>query len=69
METYTVLEKRLIAKVRKLTPAQISEIEHFIDSLSQQDTDRTLTHNATSLAEPAFARVWDNPDDADYDDL
>lgn len=42
METYTVLEKRLVAKVRKLTLAQISEIEHFTDSLSQQDVDRTF---------------------------
>jgi len=26
-----------------------------------------LTGAATELSQDAFARVWDNPDDADYD--
>ncbi len=39
--------------------------------LSQQDevTDAQLTHALMRLSEPAFARVWDNEEDAVYDQL
>ena len=33
------------------------------------DLDRVLASSAARLSEAAFARVWDNPDDADYDRL
>ncbi len=28
-----------------------------------------LIHASAKLSEPAFKKVWDNPDDADYDRL
>ena len=59
----------LIEKIRPLPPAKVSEIENFVDSLCQRDADRRLSQAATKLSESAFARVWDNPDDADYDQL
>lgn len=31
--------------------------------------DRLSVETATKGSEPAFAAVWDNPDDAEYDDL
>jgi hypothetical protein len=31
--------------------------------------DRRLTRAAPRLSRDAFAKVWDNPDDADYDRL
>ena len=33
------------------------------------DLDRVLASSAARLSEAAFARVWDNPDDTDYDRL
>lgn len=37
--------------------------------LSPQTEERQLAHATTRLSEGSFERVWDNPDDAVYDDL
>jgi hypothetical protein len=45
-------------------------VEHLVDVLAQRRAEEhRLTQAASRLAEPAFAHVWDNPDDADYDRL
>jgi len=44
-------------------------IEDFVDFLSQRDTDRQLTRAAAAASGPAFAKVWDNPEDDVYDSL
>lgn len=63
-------EQALLEKLRHLAPEQVEEVEHFVDVLKQRQADeRRLSHAVSQLAEPAFARVWDNPDDADYDRL
>ena len=63
-------EQALLEKLRHLAPEQVEEVEHFVDMLKQrQADDRRLSHAVSRLAEPAFARLWDNPDDADYDRL
>ncbi len=63
-------EQVLLEKLRHLAPEQVVEVEQFVDFLAQRQADQhRLTHAASRLAEPAFARVWDNPDDADYDRL
>ena len=65
-----VHEQALLEKLRHLPPEQVVEVEHFVDFLAQRQTeDRRLTQAASHVAEPAFARIWDNPDDADYDRL
>jgi DNA-binding transcriptional regulator YiaG len=69
MTTNKTLEHRLIAKVKKLSVEQIRQVEQFIDSLSQENTEQQLIHTYTKLSEPAFAKVWDNSEDADYDNL
>jgi hypothetical protein len=66
-----IVEQRLIEKIRKLSSTRIVEIEDFIDFLSQRE-DRSydnLTLAASKLSEVAFAKVWDNPEDAAYDNL
>jgi hypothetical protein len=63
-------EQALLEKLRHLAPEQVEEVEHFVDVLTQGQADeRRLSHAVSQLAAPAFARVWDNPDDADYDRL
>jgi len=47
----------------------VAEVEDFVDFLSLRDEEQRLTEAATRLSEEAFARVWENPDDADYDRL
>ncbi|OGW60163.1 MAG: toxin-antitoxin system, antitoxin component, Xre family protein [Nitrospirae bacterium RBG_16_64_22] len=59
----------VIEKIRALSPEKISEVEDFVDFLRQRDRDSQLARAATKLSEGAFQKVWDNPDDADYDRL
>ena len=58
----------LIAKLDRLPPEKVAEVEDFVDFLAQRD-DRRLTRAAAKLSEKAFRNVWDNPRDAAYDRL
>lgn len=62
-------EQIIIEKIRTLPPDKIVEVEDFVDFLRQRNEDRRLTQAATRLSENALQKVWDNPDDADYDRL
>ncbi len=60
---------QLLAKISRLPPARVSEVEDFIDFLTQRDTDLHLARAAAAASEPAFAKVWSNPEDDVYDRL
>ncbi|BAY56862.1 MULTISPECIES: DUF2281 domain-containing protein [Leptolyngbya] len=63
-------EQRLLVKLQQLSPEKIAEVENFIDFLSQREQEnQQLTAIATQLSEPVFQKIWDNPDDAEYDNL
>jgi hypothetical protein len=62
-------DDRLLAKIRRLPPERVSEVEDFVEFLCQKDAERQLVRAAGKLSEGALARVWDNPDDAEYDKL
>lgn len=59
----------LIDKIRVLPPEKLAEVEDFVDFLRQRNEERLLTQAAIKLSEAAFQKVWDNPDDAEYDKL
>jgi hypothetical protein len=59
----------LIEKIRRLPPERVAEVEDFVDFLEQRNADRSLARAAAGLSEAAFSKVWDNPDDAEYDKL
>jgi hypothetical protein len=61
-------DKELIEKIKALPPDKFAEVVDFVDFLAQRD-DRVLVEAASKMSEPAFAAVWDNPDDAEYDNL
>ena len=61
-------EETLIEKIRNLPPERVAEVEDFVDFLVQRE-NRRLVKTATKLSEDAFQKVWDNTDDADYDNL
>lgn len=73
------LEQRLIEKIRQMPIQRILEVEDFIDFLNHRDSvasplerhpsSPSLTQIAAEVAEPSFANVWDNPEDAVYDQL
>jgi hypothetical protein len=64
-------KQRLMEKIQQLSPQQVPTLEDFIDFLysRNQTTDQNLVQVSARLAENAFAKVWDNPEDADYDNL
>lgn len=61
--------QQLIHKLQLLAPERIAEVEDFIDFLNQRDQTRQLTQAALATAEPSFNQIWDNAEDADYDNL
>jgi len=69
MEVKNKLENRIRVKVNQLTVQQIEQVEQFIDSLAENNTDSQLLSASSKMAESAFERVWDNPEDAEYDNL
>ena len=57
---------QLLDKIGRLSPEYAAEVEDFVDFLFQRDTDRRLVRAAAAASEPAFAKVWDNPEDDVY---
>jgi hypothetical protein len=62
-------EEELLEKIRRLPPERVAEVEDFIDFLRLRVEGQLLTQAASRLSESAFGKVWDNPDDAEYDRL
>jgi hypothetical protein len=61
--------ENLIEKIVTLPPEKVIEVEDFVDFLCQQDKDHRLVQATAHLSEEAFRKVWDNPEDAIYDQL
>ncbi len=59
----------LLEKIRSLPADKAAEVEDFIDFLNRREEHRRLVRAAAELSGDAFHRVWDNPDDAIYDQL
>jgi hypothetical protein len=57
----------LAEKLDALSPEQISTVEEFVEFLRARRQDRALTQAAAAASEPAFAAVWNNPEDDVYD--
>ncbi|MEG4944348.1 toxin-antitoxin system, antitoxin component, Xre family protein [Microcoleus sp. F4-D5] len=62
-------ETKLMEKIRSLPPDKITVLEDFIDFLLTRSEARQLVSAATKLSEAAFAKIWDNPEDAEYNEL
>ena len=62
-------KQELFEKIRTLPEDKVSEVEDFVDFIRQREEDRRLSQAVAQLSEEALRRVWDNPDDAEYDRL
>ena len=62
-------EQALLEKLKALPPERVAEVEDFVDFLRTRGDAQQLTRAVARVAEPAFKKVWDNPDDAAYDRL
>jgi ABC-type glycerol-3-phosphate transport system substrate-binding protein len=58
----------LIEKIRLLPPQRQAEVEDFVDFLAQKE-EQKLTVAAMKMSEKSFEKVWDNEEDAVYDEL
>ncbi len=61
--------EQVMRKLQALAPNRIHEVEDFIDFLQQRDQDNRLRQDYARASEAAFAKVWDNDEDAVYDNL
>ena len=61
-------EAELMEKIRSLPPDKITVLKDFIDFLLTRSQAGVLVDTATTLSEAAFAKIWDNPEDAEYDE-
>jgi hypothetical protein len=61
--------KSLIEKITALPEEQLSEVEDFVDALGERARTAAMVRAAMTASEPAFAAVWENPEDSAYDAL
>jgi hypothetical protein len=69
MSPESIDERALLEKIRTLPPEKIAAVADFVDFLRERQSDRALTQAAMRVSEDSFRRVWDNAEDAVYDDL
>jgi hypothetical protein len=62
-------ERILFDKIRQLPPQRLAEVEDFVDFLQTRENERRLVRGAAKVSEASLAQVWDNDDDAAYDQL
>jgi len=60
---------RLTEILHTLTQSQLAEVENFVASLHAWERHHEMARTAAPLSEPAFAAIWDNPEDEAYDAL
>lgn len=63
------IPQALIHKISALPRERQAEVEDFVDFIAMKDGERALTRAATATSAPAFAAVWNNPEDDVYDAL
>ena len=61
--------KALVKKIEALPAERIAEIEDFVDFIRSRKQERGLTRAAAAASAPAFAVIWNNPEDGVYDAL
>jgi len=69
MQSLSKREQDTIEKIRHLQIHQVREVEEFTDFLSQCTQNEPTKEAFFQLSEAAFARVWDNSEDAAYGNL
>jgi hypothetical protein len=61
--------RTLMSRIQALPPERIAEVEDFVDFLAALEKKRSLSCGAAAVSAPAFAAIWDNPEDSVYDAL
>jgi len=59
----------LTERIHSLSAEQIAEVEEFVEFVRLRGERCRWARVAAAASEASFAAVWDNPEDAAYDDL
>ncbi len=61
--------QELFNKIRRLSPEKVAVVEDFVEFLWHRGEKDSLVKAAGKLSEESFRQAWDNPEDAEYDNL
>jgi hypothetical protein len=61
--------RTLLEKIGALSAPEIAEVEAFIDTLQDRAENAAWRKGAFLASQPILQRIWDNEDDAIYDEL
>jgi hypothetical protein len=56
-------------EIDKLPENLVSEVYSFIKFLENRKENTNLVHASQTLSESSFQKIWENEEDAVYDDL
>lgn len=59
----------LLDKINRLPPEKVAVVEDFVEFLGHRNEIDSLVTTASKLSEKSFQKVWDNAEDAEYDNL
>ncbi|PIP40130.1 toxin-antitoxin system, antitoxin component, Xre family protein [Candidatus Desantisbacteria bacterium CG_4_9_14_3_um_filter_40_11] len=65
-KSITFDEKLLVEEIKQLPTEKVKEVFDFVEFLRNREED---IREITKLSEPVFNRIWDNAEDAVYDNL
>lgn len=69
MQTLHHQTQQLLNKIRMLPPEKVAVVNDFVEFLRHRDEMDNLVKAAGKLSEESFLQIWDNPEDAEYDNL
>ena len=69
MQTQHQQTQQLLNKIRKLSPEKVAVVADFVEFLQHRDEMDNLIKAAGKISEKSFLHVWNNPEDAEYDNL
>jgi hypothetical protein len=61
--------QKLFDKIRRLPPEKVAVVDDFVEFLQHRDEMESLVKAAGKISEKSFQQVWENPEDAEYDNL
>ena len=69
MQTQQEYTQHLFNKIQQLPPDKLAVVDDFVDFLQSRSKEERLVKAAGKLSEQSFQKIWDNPEDAEYDNL
>ena len=69
MQTQQNNTQQLFNKIQRLPPEKVAVVDDFVDFLESRGKEDSLIKAAKKLSEQSFQKIWDNQEDAEYDNL